>query len=672
MLGALMPSNLQAQMAAVLVWQVPTAAAFLILSRDLQDRHLVYLLPSLSVLAAFGLQTMLDRQASPIASFWGGLNAHWGRMGEWPKLLLGVVLLGTALWPSWQRDLQVARWDESDTQQLAQYMQAHSTDDDVVLSDYPGLNFHAERKSTYLGAGLSGGATSSGQITGAALIREIEAQDVQTVWISTSGGAHQLVSLHDYTEFRRYVQDNFHFVRRFQRSYQTFEVYDRDEGIALLPDLALGGRLSLTGADLGAGEVEAGGTLAVALRWQALGDMERDYTVSLRLIDTAGHRYGQLDKPLIKSFTSGWDDGLEIIVRAPTSGWAPREVVMDEYELPALPGTPPGEYQLAALVYHLDSGEVLKARDGEGTVLDGPYVLGPVTVVRPKQPPALDEVGIHRRLTENLGGELMLLGHGPIVEQARPGESLTVVLFWQPLRVIDADWQLVLHVGAMDGGTLAEGRFDVANPDHPTHLWMPGDVVMGQYTLVLDPIAVPGEAQLALNLVDTTTGERLLAEDFQLSVLQIEGRARQFAVPQGIEHRLEANLGNRVRLLGYDLRPTGATPGSVLQLTLYWQALADTETSYTVFTHLLGKDGLVWGQKDSIPEQGSYPTTSWLPDEIIVDEYEIEVQPDAPAGEYVLEIGMYDAASGERLPILDSAGQLTDNRVLLSRVQVSP
>jgi hypothetical protein len=48
-----------------------------------------------------------------------------------------------------------------------------------------------------------------------------------------------------------------------------------------------------------------------------------------------------------------------------------------------------------------------------------------------------------------------------------------------------------------------------------------------------------------------------------------------------------------------------------------------------------------------------------------VDEYDIAVQPGAPPGEYVIAIGMYEAAIGRRLAVVDEKGQVIDNRILL-------
>ena len=139
-----------------------------------------------------------------------------------------------------------------------------------------------------------------------------------------------------------------------------------------------------------------------------------------------------------------------------------------------------------------------------------------------------------------------------------------------------------------------------------------------------------------------------------------------FSVPE-IQYPMQMRLGAGVLFLGYDLNSDAARPGDTLQLTLYWQALEEMAVSYTVFTHLLDSEEQVWGQMDSVPLSGEAPTTSWVAGEVIADPYEIIVDADTRAGDYVIEIGMYDATTGLRLPVVDASGQPKDDRVLLQQ-----
>jgi len=78
----------------------------------------------------------------------------------------------------------------------------------------------------------------------------------------------------------------------------------------------------------------------------------------------------------------------------------------------------------------------------------------------------------------------------------------------------------------------------------------------------------------------------------------------------------------------------------------------------------------LWGQQDSVPGQGAYPTTGWAVGEVVTDRYTVTLQADAPPGDYIIEIGLYNATTGERLPVLDDAGNVQDDRLILETVRV--
>jgi len=419
--------------------------------------------------------------------------------------------------------------------------------------------------------------------------------------------------------------------------------------------------------------IEAGGELVVTLRWRSLADMEKDYYLVLRLTDEEGSLWGLGQKQLTDIETETyWDEeGLERAVQFPTSQWPVSEVVLDYYKLPVLPGTPPGRYQIMARLRPLDAWEGLEVLDPDGTPSGFDHPLGTLQVTRPAQPPSLAKLAIPHPFMEELGGEMQLLGYELAATEAKSGDSLHLTLFWRALKQTSKEYDLLLELQDATGSVWAEGRFPLAKATYPTTQWTEGEVVRGQYDLIVDAAAPPGEYRLALDLVDKAAGQRLLGHDIVLAELRIESRKRQFAVPETIQYPLRANLGDYVTLLGYDLAETEVEPDGVLHLTLYWQAQREMETSYKVFTHLLDKEEQIWGQRDSIPVGGTYPTTGWLPGEVIVDEYEIPVRPDTPLGEYVIEVGMYDAETMRRLPPFDEkAARIPDDRILLERITI--
>jgi hypothetical protein len=133
---------------------------------------------------------------------------------------------------------------------------------------------------------------------------------------------------------------------------------------------------------------------------------------------------------------------------------------------------------------------------------------------------------------------------------------------------------------------------------------------------------------------------------------------------------ISAILADDVELIGYKLIDHTVAPKDTFGLTLYWRSLQSAEANYTVFVHAVGPDKVMRGQWDSMPEQGTAPTSGWLPDEIIEDHYEIPMAKDAPPWKYDIFVGMYDADSGERLLLTSENAPISDNRVWLTRVQV--
>jgi hypothetical protein len=109
-----------------------------------------------------------------------------------------------------------------------------------------------------------------------------------------------------------------------------------------------------------------------------------------------------------------------------------------------------------------------------------------------------------------------------------------------------------------------------------------------------------------------------------------------------------------------------------MHLTLFWRALAKMDQNYTVFTHLVDGEGRIWGQKDNPPVDGFYPTSQWREGEVVRDQYDIDISPEALPGEYQFEVGMYLAETGERLPVVDpQTGQMAD-RILIGEIQIKP
>jgi hypothetical protein len=174
-------------------------------------------------------------------------------------------------------------------------------------------------------------------------------------------------------------------------------------------------------------------------------------------------------------------------------------------------------------------------------------------------------------------------------------------------------------------------------------------------------------ARLDVALYEAVSGERLAHPGQDLpTVGRVKVTPRQW--PRAKRGDVVARLGPGITLATYaHVEQVGI--GETVPLTLTWTVQSRPRRDYTVFVHLQDKQGKVWGYGDGAPRQGNYPTWWWDVDEVIVDEHELAVAPDATPGRYDVVVGLYGADG--RVPAYDAAGaRLLHDAVPLGMVEV--
>jgi 4-amino-4-deoxy-L-arabinose transferase-like glycosyltransferase len=124
-----------------------------------------------------------------------------------------------------------------------------------------------------------------------------------------------------------------------------------------------------------------------------------------------------------------------------------------------------------------------------------------------------------------------------------------------------------------------------------------------------------------------------------------------YQVPPPIAHRLDASFGEHIALRGYDLHTSALTSTGTLSLTVQWKADAPPPHDYLLFAHLLTAQGERVAQIDVPPGGPDQPTSAWEPGRVITWTHPLPLPPDLPPGDYWLALGLYDPASGARLPL---------------------
>lgn len=195
------------------------------------------------------------------------------------------------------------------------------------------------------------------------------------------------------------------------------------------------------------------------------------------------------------------------------------------------------------------------------------------------------------------------------------------------------------------------------------------------------PVSFDGRHIFPLTAAETSTPEHyaviehedfrtrlLLPEVFpgveisdELADLDGEVYARVYTRPAGASPQRPpsvvrtAELGDGIRLAGYDVLPAPLQSGGTLYLQLHWLVAASPTHDWTVFTHVVDPaTGQVVAGHDSRPGAGSLPTPRWQPGWRILDEYEIGLPAGLTPGEYLLRAGLYGEGDA-RLPA-DSPG----------------
>jgi hypothetical protein len=138
--------------------------------------------------------------------------------------------------------------------------------------------------------------------------------------------------------------------------------------------------------------------------------------------------------------------------------------------------------------------------------------------------------------------------------------------------------------------------------------------------------------------------------------------SRNYVAEPAEVHVIE-NFGEQIALIGYDV-PESIERGELLDMTFYWQAWQPLSINYQVFTHLLAEDGFVAAQSDKL-NPGDFPTNRWPQGKYVRDEHTLYVPAELAPGTYRLSIGLWVAAEGWRLPLLDDdRTQIGDNFVV--------
>ena len=409
--------------------------------------------------------------------------------------------------------------------------------------------------------------------------------------------------------------------------------------------------------------IPAGEPLRLTLYWWPQRPLEEDVEITLELKDADGHQWDTA------TVTPGaWG--------APPSTWEPTRVFTDYEGLMIPSGAPPGPYQVRLQVLNPTTGQPLQSNGERWTHLVTIQVGEPEHAPVWNDLPGSESGG--RTFCAPVGQPcLTLAGYEPGGERFSQGYPLPVTLHWQAPEQALADMpetlplQMQLQVVHRPWLSLP-GRSRPAIltytvpllPAYPVADWSPGRLVTWPVVLTLPPDATTGPAQVTLAVLAAdgspwqTPGGQPAEVLFNIVV---EGRPVQHRLPAGLTP-IRVAFGKEVELRGYRIEGD-PRPGGQLHLTYAWYCQAQPTAIYAVFNHLLTADGLPVAQVDGWPQGGRMVSTQWQVGEYIEDTYTLEIPRDAPAGPYVLYVGLYNAANNERQPARQEEQRLPNDQL---------
>ena len=281
-------------------------------------------------------------------------------------------------------------------------------------------------------------------------------------------------------------------------------------------------------------------------------------------------------------------------------------------------------------------------------------------------------------------GDLELQGVRVDGSPAGPGDEVSVWLYWQKSGSIPRNLHLSLHalerpglarsLSSAEAGLI--GQYEIDG-------WLPGVTVRQRLTLRLpEEMNTPASLALMLRVWRGNWARReILGVDVHSSDRQVLGPDQvvigSVAVPGPAPvsagwRPLEARFGDRLALGNYTL-PEEAVTGSMLALTLDWQALTAPGANFTQFLHFFAAadDSFVAGF-DEPPFGGRFPTSDWPAGHALRDEWQVSLPPELTPGDYQLVFGLYDARTLERLSLQVAGEDVRDGLLPLGRLQVVP
>jgi len=249
--------------------------------------------------------------------------------------------------------------------------------------------------------------------------------------------------------------------------------------------------MRVVGAEIQQDTVTPGETLWLTVYWEPLRHFRRDYSVFVHVLTPDGRVIGQVDT---------WP-GMGTL---PTRLLRPGTVLPDRYPVLIRHDAPvPTVARVNVGLFDRESQQGIPTFDADGNQMDN--LIGWIRVL-PRERPSVTPA---EPLDFRLGNAIVLDGFDLSSAQVRPGETVTVTLYWRATAPVNRSFTVFTHLEDDRRSVITQHDKTPLDGAWPTIAWEPGWPVVDRYQLPVPEDTPPGFYPLLVGMYTLEDGVRL-------------------------------------------------------------------------------------------------------------------------------------------------------------------
>ena len=242
-------------------------------------------------------------------------------------------------------------------------------------------------------------------------------------------------------------------------------------------------------------------------------------------------------------------------------------------------------------------------------------------------------------------GSLALVAGSELPPAVEVGGALDLALVWEVGAQPAHDATLFAGLFDETGRRWAQTDEHPLGPLYPAADWLEGSQVRTPLRIVVPAGTPPGPYRLEVGWYRFVDGQPIWlpwTSGDRLSLGEVEVAPPEdwhaLAQPE-LAYSVDVNIGDDVRLLGFDAPALEAQPGEALRLEILWLALEDGPEAAAPVLQLQDDGGQVLAEAASAPVGGRAPLSQMAAGQTVRDPVVVDVPDQLPPGVYNLVVG---------------------------------